>query len=192
MVGSVAKIGVIGGGRIGTTIGGAWQRAGHAVLYASRSPEPPRTVSIADAIGVADVVLLATPGAAVPGLLAEHGAALDGRVVIDATNDVGAERLHHADAYAESAPGARFVRAFNTLGFELFAEPAIGGDVADLFWCGPDDAGVEQLIADVGLRPMRVGDIDAIDVVDGVTRLWITLVFRQGHPRRLAFRTLTD
>ncbi len=192
MVGSVAKIGVIGGGRIGTTIGDAWQRAGHAVLYASRSPEPPRTVSIADAIGVADVVLLATPGAAVPALLAEHGAALDGRVVIDATNDVGAERLHHADAYPESAPGARLVRAFNTLGFELLAEPAIGGEVADLFWCGPDDAGVEQLIADVGLRPVRVGDIDAIDVVDGVARLWLTLVFRQGHPRRLAFRTLTD
>jgi hypothetical protein len=37
-----------------------------------------------------------------------------------------------------------------------------------------------------------VGDIDAVDVVDGVGRLWLTLVFRQGHPRRLAFRLLTD
>jgi predicted dinucleotide-binding enzyme len=134
-------------------------------------------------------VLLATPGAAVPQLLAEHGAALDGRVVIDATNDIGAERLHHAEAYVL---GPRFVRAFNTLGFEIFAEPRIGGDVADLFWCGPEDAGVEQLIADVGLRPVRVGDIDAIDVVDGAARLWLTLVFRQGRPRRLALRLLTD
>ena len=125
-------------------------------------------------------------------LLAEHGGALDGRIVIDATNDVGAERLHHADAYRESAPGARFVRAFNTLGFEMFAEPTVGAEVADLFWCGPEDAGVEQLIADVGLRPMRVGGIDAIDVVDGVGRLWLTLVFRQGHPRRPAFRLLAD
>ena len=64
--------------------------------------------------------------------------------------------------------------------------------MADLFWCGPDDAGVEQLIVDVGPRPIRVGDIDSIDVVDGVTRLWLTLVFRQGHPRRLAFRLLAD
>ena len=48
------------------------------------------------------------------------------------------------------------------------------------------------LIADVGLRPVRVGDIDAIDVVDGVGRLWLTLVFRGGHPRRLAFRMLAD
>jgi hypothetical protein len=51
---------------------------------------------------------------------------------------------------------------------------------------------VEQLIADVGLRPVRVGDIDAIDVVDGAGRLWLTLVFRQGYPRRLALRLLAD
>jgi predicted dinucleotide-binding enzyme len=187
----MTRIGVIGGGNIGETIGGAWQRAGHEVAYASRSPEPPRTVAIADAIAGAEVVLLAVPGGAVPALLAEHGEALAGRVVIDATNDVGAERLNHADAYS-SAPGARFVRAFNTLGFELFADPSIGGATADLFWCGPEDAGAEQLIADVGLRPVRVGDIDAVDVVDGVGRLWLTLVFRQGRPRRLAFRLLAD
>jgi len=187
----MVNIAVIGSGNIGATIGDAWRRAGHEVIRASRSPQPPDTVAIADAIEGAEVVLLAMPGAAVPELLAEHGAALGGRLVIDATNDMGGERLHHADAYA-SAPGARFARAFNTLGFEMFANPSIGGEVADLFWCGPDDAGVEQLIADVGLRPVRVGDIDAIDVVDGAGRLWLTLVFRQGHPRRLAFKMLTD
>ena len=147
---------------------------------------------MADAIGGADVVPLAVPGAAVPDLLAEHGDALEGRVVIDATNDVGGERLSHPEAYAQHAAGARFARAFNSLGYELFADPSVGGDVADLFWCGPDDAGVQELIADVGLRPVRVRDIDAIDVVDGVCRLWLTLVFRQGHPRRLAFRMLAD
>src|SRR5919202_999366 len=188
----MTRIAVIGSGNIGATIGDAWRRAGHEVAFASRSPEPPRTIAIADAVAAADVVLLAVPGAAVPQLLAEHGAALDGRVVIDATNDVGAERLHHAEAYGTSAPGTRFARAFNTLGFEMFADPSIGGEVADLFWCGPEDAGVERLIADVGLRPVRVGDIDAIDVVDGVGRLWITLVFRQGRPRRSAFRLLAD
>jgi predicted dinucleotide-binding enzyme len=186
----MTRIGVIGGGNIGKTVGAAWQRAGHDVVYSSRSPVPPDTVAIPDAIAHAEAVLLSVPGEAVPGLLAEHGDALAGRLVIDATNDVGGERLHHADVYAQHAPNARFVRAFNTLGFELFAEPSIGGAVADLFWCGPQDA--EALLADVGLRPVRVGDIDAVDVVDGVGRLWLTLVFRQGHPRRLAFRMLTD
>jgi 8-hydroxy-5-deazaflavin:NADPH oxidoreductase len=192
MVRGMARIAVIGSGNIGGTVGDAWRRAGHEVVFASRSPEPPRTVAIPDAIAGAEVVLLAVPGAAVPQLLADHGAALDGRVVIDATNDIGGERLNHADAYAASAPGARFARAFCTLGFELFENPSIGGDVADLFWCGPEDAGVEQLIADVGLRPVRVGDIDAVEVVDGAGRLWLTLVFRLGYPRRLAFRMLQD
>jgi predicted dinucleotide-binding enzyme len=187
----MARIAVIGGGNIGSTIGEAWRRAGHDVAFASRSPEPPRTVAIPDAIAGAEVVLLAVPGGAVPGLLAEHGGALDGRVVIDATNDIGGERLHHAEAYAQ-APGARFVRAFSTLGWEMYADPQVGGETADLFWCGPDDPRVEQLIADVGLRPVRVGDSDAIDVVDGAGRLWLTLVFRQGHPRRLAFRMLAE
>jgi 8-hydroxy-5-deazaflavin:NADPH oxidoreductase len=188
----MTRIAVIGGGNIGGTIGHAWRRAGHGVVYASRSPAPPDTVAIPEALADAEVVLFAVPGAAVPQLLAEHGDALTGRVVIDATNDIGGERLNHADAYAEHAAGARLVRAFNTLGFEMFAEPEVGGEVADLFWCGPEDAGVEQLIADVGLRPVRVGDADAIDVVDGVARLWLTLVFRQGHPRRTAFRMLAE
>jgi predicted dinucleotide-binding enzyme len=188
----MARIAVIGSGNIGGTIGAAWERAGHDVAFASRSPEPPRTVAIPDAIAGAEVVLIAVPGGAVRDLLAEHGSALDGRVVIDATNDVGGERLSHPDAYAELAPGARLVRAFNSLGYEMFAEPSVGGEQADLFWCGPEDAGVEQLIADVGLRPVRVGGIDAVDVVDGFGRVWLTMVLRHGHPRRLAFRMLTD
>ena len=107
----MTSIGVIGSANIGETLGEAWRRAGHNVLYGSRSPQPHRTVAIADAIVDAEV---ATPGAAVPQLLAEHGQALDGRVVIDATNDISGERLHHADTYEDRAPGARFVRAFNT------------------------------------------------------------------------------
>ncbi len=188
----MASIAVIGSGSIGSTIGEAWRRAGHRVTYGSRSPEPPESVAIDEAIASAEVVLLAIPGSAVPGLLAEHGVALAGRLVIDATNDVRAERWHHADAYATSAPAARFARAFNTVGYELFADPTVGGEPADLFWCGPEEAGVAELISDVGLRPRRVGDLDAIDIVDGVAHLWITLVFQQGYPRRLAFRLVTD
>src|SRR3954454_20816315 len=151
----MTRIAVIGSGNIGATIGEAWRRAGHDVAFASRSPEPPRTVAIPDAIAAAEVVLLAVPGGAVPDLLAEHGDALDGRVVIDATNDVGGERLHHAEAYGAHAPGARFVRAFNTLGWEMFAEPQIAGETADLFWCGPEDAGGGALVVPLGLAAGR-------------------------------------
>jgi hypothetical protein len=35
-----------------------------------------------------------------------------------------------------------------------------------------------------------VGDVDTADVVDGVGRLWLTLVFRGGYPRQIAFKLL--
>jgi predicted dinucleotide-binding enzyme len=62
----MSSIGVIGSGNVGTTVGEAWRDKGHEVAFGSRSPEPPRTVRIADAIAGADVVLLALPGGAVP------------------------------------------------------------------------------------------------------------------------------
>ena len=61
----MTRIVVIGRCNIGATVGEAWRRAGHAVVYGSRSPEPPRTVALAAAIASAEVVLLAVPGAAV-------------------------------------------------------------------------------------------------------------------------------
>src|SRR4051812_45577885 len=72
IVRSMTSIGVISSGNIGATVGEAWRRAGHEVVYASRSPDPPRTVAIADAIARADVALLAVAGAAAPELPAEH------------------------------------------------------------------------------------------------------------------------
>src|SRR3954468_8225667 len=119
----MTTIAVIGAGNIGRTLGNAWGTAGHDVIYGSRTPTPPETAEITDALAAADVVLLAIPGAAVDGLLSEHGRELDGKLVIDATNRIGADQMHNAEALAQHAPRARVVRAFNTLGWEVFADP---------------------------------------------------------------------
>src|SRR5262249_59348717 len=37
--GGKAKIGIIGSGKIGGTIGGLWVKAGHSVFFSSRHPE---------------------------------------------------------------------------------------------------------------------------------------------------------
>lgn len=103
----MTSIAVIGSGYIGATIGEAWGRAGHDVTHASRSPQPPGTIGIADAIALADLVPLAMRGVAVPELVAAHRDALSGRLVIDATSDVGAERLHRAERVRPVRPRAR-------------------------------------------------------------------------------------
>jgi predicted dinucleotide-binding enzyme len=187
------KIAVIGAGNIGRTLGQKWQQAGHDVVYGSRSPGAPGTASVADAVAGAEVVLLSVPGAAAKDVLAALGSALRSKVVIDATNEVaGSVKLHALDRLPA---GAHPVRAFNTLGWENFADPIVGGVQADLLFAAEEGVArevAERLIADVGLQPVWLGGVEAFDVCDSVTRLWFTLVFERGLGRRLAFKVLRE
>jgi 8-hydroxy-5-deazaflavin:NADPH oxidoreductase len=185
------KIAVIGAGNIGGTLGGKWAAAGHEVVYGVRSPGAPGTAAVADAVDGAEVVVLAIPGAAAKDVLSSLAAALAGKVVIDATNDIqGAGKLHALD---ELADGAHPVRAFNTLGWENYADPVFDGVAADLFYAaeeGHTKEVADRLISDIGLEPVWLGGVDAFDVVDSLTRLWFQLAFQRKLGRRLAFKML--
>ena len=190
------RIGIIGTGNIGGTLGAAFGRAGHQVTLGSRHPSgeavPGARISdVAGALADAEVVLLALPAGALDDFLASQAGALAGRLVIDATNRIGAPVANAAAQLAEAAPTARYARAFNTLGWENFADPVFDGEPADLFFsCAQADRPVlEQLIADAGLRPAYLGE-GKQDVVDGALPLWFALVQAGGGNRRLAFRVL--
>jgi predicted dinucleotide-binding enzyme len=201
-------VAVIGAGNVGLTLARAWQRGGLHVTLAVRDPEAERyeglraefaVGTIAQSVPPADATLLAVPGARLPDLLSAQGAVLDGRLLLDATNVVGGDRLHQVDLLTQMLPRARVYRAFNTLGWENYASPGfdLGGTTVapDLLFCGPDgpDLGqVEALISAVGLHPVRIGDLEAADTLDGLTRLWFALALGQGRGRHLAFRVLTD
>jgi predicted dinucleotide-binding enzyme len=189
------QVGIIGAGKVGTTLGEAWAAAGHVVRYGSREPVGREGFGThADVVAWADAVVIALPGAAVAEVVAGLGKALDAKLVIDASNRVGADVLNSFGAIAAAAPGARLQRAFSTLGWELMAQPVVAGEQSDLFYCGDpaDQASVERLISDVGFRPVRVGGPEAADVVDGTARLWFALALAQGMGRRLAFRMLHE
>ena len=187
-------VAVIGTGRVGTTLGQAFARAGIETLFGARHPDSglAGTVTVEQALDAADIVVLTIPGPAVEDFLRTHGERLAGRLIVDAANNVGAPTAHSAEAAAKHAPGARYARAFNTLGVENFANPVFDGTPADLFFsCGRgDQAAVAELINAVGLRPMYLGE-NQYDALDGLLRLWFTLAVSQGHGRHLAFRTLT-
>jgi predicted dinucleotide-binding enzyme len=149
--------------------------------------------TIANAIRFGDVIVFAIPAGAVAETAAEHGAALDGKIAVDTTNRFGAPVVNNVAAIAAAAPQAKIYRAFNSLGWENFAEPVIDGEQADLFYCGPEGesrAVIERLIGDVGLRPVRVGGIETAPLVDSVGSLWVALVRGQHKGRRMAFRLL--
>jgi 8-hydroxy-5-deazaflavin:NADPH oxidoreductase len=185
------KIAVIGAGNIGGTLRSKWAVAGHEVVYGVRSPGAPGTAAIADAVAGAEVVLLAVPGTAAKDVLASLGGALAGKIVIDATNDIqGAGKLRALD---ELADGAHPVPAFNTLGWENYADPVFEGVAADLFYGAEEGHAkdvADRLIADIGLNPVWLGGVGTFDVVDSLTRLWFQLAFQRKLGRRLGFKML--
>ena len=186
---------IIGTGFIATTLGRPLAGAGHHVTFGSRHPDdddvdvPEATVaSIGDALSRSDVVILAIPGTAVAGLVESFGAALAGRLVIDATNRMGGEV---SNARGDLPATVRYGRAFNTLGGENMADPVFADGRADMFFSAPegDRDTVETIIEGVGLRPVYVGE-DQEQIIDGLFQLWIALAITQGRGRRLAFRLL--
>jgi predicted dinucleotide-binding enzyme len=191
----VMRIAVIGTGHIGGTLGGKWHAGGYDVVYAARAtsasggPAGAAVRSVADALASADTVLLAVPGPAAADVVSAHGAGLDGKIVIDATNNVGAAELNCLSAVRKAAPDAQYSRAFNSLGWDNFAEPPDG---AVLFFAADPGARAttQELITATGLAPSYVGDAGATGIVDGVVPLWMALVQQQGGNRKLAFRVV--
>jgi 8-hydroxy-5-deazaflavin:NADPH oxidoreductase len=189
------KIAVIGTGHIGGTLGTKFRAAGYDVAFGAIHPRDDGpggapVLAASDALSGADVVLLAVPSQAVPDVVSTHGAALAGKIVIDAVNRIGAPELDSRALIASAVPDARYVRAFNSLGWENFADPIPG---ANLFFAADPEARAvaEELIAAVGLEPAYVGDASQTPVVDGLLPLWFALVQQHGGNRKLALRILT-
>lgn len=201
------RIAVLGAGNIGGTIGRKWAHAGYQVTFGVQDPngknaqalrselgERVKIGTVADALSSnPDVVLLAVPGGAMEATISQYASQLDGRILLDSANRMGAPVMNSFAALSQHAPQARIYRAFNIYGFENFANPEYQGVQADLFYCGSDGDSrpiVEQLISAVGLRPVYLGGIEQVGVVDSITGLWFSLAIGQKKGRHLAFKML--
>lgn len=208
------KIGIIGTGRMGGTLGRLWANVGHQVYFGSRDPAKAQTLvltlqtqtsaghlfggSIREAAAFGDVVLVASVWAGVADALAAAGA-LDGKVLIDCTLPlVNRELAVAADSsgaqeIAKLAPGSRVVKAFNTMHYEQFAHPIIDGQAISLFYCGDDAAAkatVAQLGADLGLDPVDAGPLFVARFLEGMGYLWIFMSVVSGYGEGIGFRLL--
>jgi predicted dinucleotide-binding enzyme len=187
------RIAIMGAGNVGNTLGEAWRRAGHEVHFGSRSPSADGSSYLHTvAAEWAEVIVFAVPGSATAKIAATVGPLLDGKTVIDASNDTSAPKLNSVAEIGAVAPGARVHRAFSTVGWEVMAEPIFGDERADLFYCGPEDdrANLDQLIGDVGFRPVWLGGPEEAETVDGLARAWFALALRRGLGRKIALRLL--
>lgn len=201
-----AKIGILGAGNIGGTLGKQWLRAGHEVWLGVRDPDAPKYVELAGALGpkarlatpeaaadFGEVILIAIPGTAVAGTVQQLAAALDGKTLIDASNRFDLGIGNNLAAIQAAVPQALVYRAFNGYGWEVFEKPRYGSQQADLFYCGPpgqEQAVVADLISAVGLRPVYIGDLSQASILDHMAALWVGLAIREGYGRGMAFKLL--
>ena len=134
------RIGVIGSGHIGGTIGERWAKAGHEVIYGLRDPSKRGDAKpIGQALDGAEAVLLAIPASATVDFVREHAKALAGKIIIDATNNFRAPKFNAWPELTAAVPTAQLYRAFNSLGWDVLANPIVGGVQADLLYCGAED-----------------------------------------------------
>jgi len=182
--GGKAKIGVIGSGKIGGTIGGLWVKAGHPVFFSSRHPEELKDLvsglgslaqagTVDQAVAFGDVLFIAVPYGALPKVGEQHASGWKGKVMLDACNAVaGRDGQALADEVERDGigvvsqkylPGARVVRAFNTMGFGVFAKEANRPDPKLAIPIAGDDAEAVQiaagLVRDAGFEPVVVGKL---------------------------------
>ncbi len=181
--GNRLRIGVIGSGHVGGTVGGRWGKAGHPVLFSSRHPGElknlvaglgplARTGTVAQASAFGDVLFIAVPYGALPALGREYGDALLGKIVLDACNAVGARDGAIADEVERNGigvtsqkylPGTRLVRAFNTRSYRILAREANRPDPKLAIPIAGDDAAAvlvaAALVRNAGFEPVVVGGL---------------------------------
>lgn len=194
------KIGIIGAGMIGSTVGKLWAQAGHEVRFASRHPEElkPLVAEIGDrasagtpaeAAQFGEVVMITVPLAAVAGLARDVGESLAGKIVLDTGNayerrDGAAAR--EASAHPEGSagwaaamfPAARWVKAFNTVYFKTLADQAHrDGDRVGIPLASDARGALEtaaQLVRDAGFDPVIVGPLARGKEFEPGTRVYNT------------------
>jgi predicted dinucleotide-binding enzyme len=181
--GAGLKIGVIGSGRIGGTLGAIWLKAGHEVMFSSLDLEHDKALAARlggkaragtskEAAAFGEVLLMAVPYGALPQLGRDLAAPIKGKVVIDACNPFPARDGEIATwarekgaglASAELLPGARIVRAFNAIGYSrlpVLAEQK--GERTGMPIAGDDASAIavaSRLVRDAGLEPVLVGPL---------------------------------
>ena len=201
-----AAAAVLGSGGVGRTLAAGLQSHGiTTTLGTSRAGDPEVVAwaadagvplaSFADAAVAADVVLLVVPGAesAVTSAIAAAGD-LDGKILIDVTNplvygdggpqlevtgeDSGGERLQRL------VPGAKVVKAFNTVGNGLMIDPELTGGPPVMFIAGDDEAAkaaTGAILEALGWRWLDVGGIERSRELEQLCVLWVAIGAKHGH-----------
>ncbi|WP_329387919.1 NAD(P)-binding domain-containing protein [Streptomyces sp. NBC_01351] len=174
------RTGIIGTGRIGSTLARILVAAGHEVVVANaRGPQSlgPLLAELgpaasaahpAEAAARADLLVLMVPFDGVRGLLPPH--VVQDKVIVDATNAFGGAGTPAArggsgssDLVAEWYPGAQIVKSLNTMHFETLAVAGTAPGERLAHFTAGDDVKAKEIVAgiisDLGFVPVDTGPL---------------------------------
>jgi predicted dinucleotide-binding enzyme len=195
---SMRKIAVLGSGTVGETLANGCLRHGYAVMRGSREPKKLEAWkaaakgeaaigTFAEAAKWGDAVVLALKGLAAEATVTALSAELKGKIVIDACNPIAEGAPDHGvvryfTAANESlmerlqvkAPGARFVKAFNSVGAAHMVNPKFDA-TPTMFICG-DHADAKQAVTELlgkfGWETCDMGPAPAARPIEALCQLW--------------------
>ena len=204
------KIGMIGSGNIGFSLGPLLVSRGYEVRFGSRDPERVRSEvskfgpgasagTVREAAQFGDMVFMAVPWRAVPDTLKACGP-LTGKILVDCTNPLTADMelalgctTSAAEEAAKLCPEASVVKAFNTIFAGIYRSGDLGSDEhrLNMLFCGDNPAArkaVAGIIESIGLIPVDAGPLTAARYIEPLAVLLIRLAFVQGMGGDIAWK----
>ncbi len=196
------KIGIIGTGHVGSTLGQRWAQQGHEILFGTRNPNAGKVQQLLSSLGdkalavdtveveSAEIIVLATPWKATETIV-KSLKNVKNKILVDCTNPLkegsGGLAVGHTtsggEQVAEWAAGARVVKAFNTTGSGNMANPMLGSEKATMYICGDDAEAkkvVSRLAAEIGFDPCDTGPLYHARYFEPMAMLWIDMAYAQG------------
>lgn len=199
------KIGILGTGNMGRSLGILWAEQGHDVYFGARDAGKARTAAeLAENIGrtarfgsneeaaeFGDVLVYSARGVP-PSSVLRDPSVLDGKILIDLNNGDIPEGFAYqpiaislAEQLQDQAPKSRVVKAFNTIAQEVFelAPQALLAQNVSVFVAG-DDAGAKatimQLASEIGFVPLDSGPLRNARLIEGLADFIRYIMIGQG------------
>ncbi len=193
------RVGILGSGDVAKTLAAGFVRHGHEVTLGTRAPaklaawsaahHEVRIASFANAAKFAELVVLAIKGTgAADALRSADAGDIAGKPVIDATNPISDEppvngvlRFYtnldesQMERLQRDFPGARLVKAFNSVGHACMVNPQFSGGRPTMFICGNDDAAkrlVVGILDQFGWDAADMGKAEAARAIEPLCMLW--------------------
>jgi hypothetical protein len=204
------RIGIIGSGDVGQTLGTAFLTEGHDVMLGTRNPGKEEVKKWKQAnpkgqcgtFGVTaqygDLLVLAVSGSAAESAIKQAGTShFTNKVLIDVTNPIAAAPPQDGvlsfftkpdeslmEQLQKLIPQAKLVKAFNSVGNAQMYKPTVKGGPPTMFICGNDESAkktVTAILTAFGWETADMGKAIAARAIEPLCLLWCIPGFLQNQ-----------